>query len=653
MRNRREQSRAQLLRLHRLADALHVGDEIDAFDGNRSLIAQGIEQPALIGREDRALPVAVDADHPDRAAARAHRQEQSPRARQGIGAPTGGAIAFERPFRRRQIGLLEEVLGRVGPLDFETLGAGQQQHHAHFEHAGDLERHGPEHIVERADPRELLAERVKLVGRSRPCRRGNGLRPPPGGNVRDNHRHHDEKEEGGDIVGVGDGESIKRGQQEEIEGQRRHHAGEQRGPKAVTRGDSHHGGQEYEVGAAATEPRLPRESRCQGDSHCEEGRHIGLPAELRFDGCYEARRRTGFRLLARDHMDADVARLADQLVHHRSVQQLEPERPRRFADDDVGDVVGLRMGDQVFGDRPTGVGKRHRFAAEALGKAHGIRNTVALVLTELRAPSALHINCGPGRMQAIGETLGVPHQSGTAGVLTDADQHPLSRPRTGDGPRLHLRQQLLVNAFGGPPQGQFAQRRQIGRREELLEGPRRLIGDVDLALLEALNQVLGREVDEFHGIGAGKDGVGHRLAHPDVGDLRHHIVETLHMLNVDGGVDVDAVVQQLEYVLITLGVATAGRVGMGQFVDDREPGMTRDQPVEVHVVKPLALVLDAATRKHGKALDEGLRFLATVRLDNADDDVDAVRFLGLRGLQHGIGLADPWCGADKNSEPAV
>ena len=137
----------------------------------------------------------------------------------------------------------------------------------------------------------------------------------------------------------------------------------------------------------------------------------------------------------------------------------------------------------------------------------------------------------------------------------------------GDGARLHVLEQLLVDALGRAPQGQLAQGREVGGREIVLERALGLLGNVDLAFLEALDQVVGRQVDELDGVGAVEDGVGHGLAHAHARDLRHDVVQALDVLDVDGGVDVDAGVQQLLDVLVALGMPAAGDVGVGELVD--------------------------------------------------------------------------------------
>ena len=91
VRNRGEQRRAQPLGLGRALDPLHVLDELHALDRERALIHQRVEEPPLLGREQRAGLVAVDADDADGAAAGMHRQEQ----------PLGAGQAYRSRGRRR------------------------------------------------------------------------------------------------------------------------------------------------------------------------------------------------------------------------------------------------------------------------------------------------------------------------------------------------------------------------------------------------------------------------------------------------------------------------------------------------------------------------------------------------------------------------
>ena len=86
MRDGGEKRRAQAVGLDGELGAVDVLHEMNPLDGERRLVGQRIEEAALLRGEERALLVAVDADDADRAAARAHRQEQPLRARK-VSAP--------------------------------------------------------------------------------------------------------------------------------------------------------------------------------------------------------------------------------------------------------------------------------------------------------------------------------------------------------------------------------------------------------------------------------------------------------------------------------------------------------------------------------------------------------------------------------------
>jgi len=116
---------------------------------------------------------------------------------------------------------------------------------------------------------------------------------------------------------------------------------------------------------------------------------------------------------------------------------------------------------------------------------------------------------------------------------------------------LHLR----VDAVGSAPQRQLAQRDQVAFVEEVLYRALGLLRQIHLALLEPLQQVIRRQVDQLDLVGLLDDPIRHRLAHDHAGDLCHHVVQALDMLDVDGGVDIDAGVEQLFDILPALGVA--------------------------------------------------------------------------------------------------
>src|SRR5262249_5949448 len=166
------------------------------------------------------------------------------------------------------------------------------------------------------------------------------------------------------------------------------------------------------------------------------------------------------------------------------------------------------------------------------------------------------------------------------------------------------------------------------------------------------DQIVGRDIDEFDGIGAIENRVRHRLAHAHMRDLRDHVVEALDVLDVDGGVNVDAVTEQLLDVEVALGMAAAGLIGVGELIDQDDLRAAGDDGVEVQLIERLSRVFKPLAGNDLEILEQGLRLLAPVGFDDADDDIVAVALARARLLQHFIGLADAGRGTDEDLEPA-
>ena len=226
------------------------------------------------------------------------------------------------------------------------------------------------------------------------------------------------------------------------------------------------------------------------------------------------------------------------------------------------------------------------------------------------------------------------------------------RPRTLDRLLAEIVDHLVVDAIGGAAQSQFAQSRQIAGREEILGRPTGGVGDIDLAFVQALDEFVGREIDQNDVGGLLQDEVGDSLAHGDAGDARHDVGEALEMLDVERRPDADARVEQLLHVLPALRMPAVRSVGVGELVDDDQLGLARQRRVQIKFLEGAAVVFDPASRQNFEPFDERARFGAAMRLDEPDDDIDALTLEAPRVLQHGVGLADAGRGAEKNLQPA-
>ncbi len=219
---------------------------------------------------------------------------------------------------------------------------------------------------------------------------------------------------------------------------------------------------------------------------------------------------------------------------------------------------------------------------------------------------------------------------------------------------MHIGAHLVVNPLGGAAHGHFAQGGQIALAEKFIDGARGLLGDVDFALAQALEQLVGRQVDQFNFGGRVDDPVGNGFADEGAGNLGDHIVEAFEMLDVEGGVNVNPGGKQFFDILVAFGMARAGRVGVGQFIDQRQAWTARQDSVHIHFGQFDAVIFEAFARNRFQPDNEGLRFDALVRFDVADDHLQPFGGALVGGFEHGVGFPHPGGIAQENLQlPAL
>ena len=125
------------------------------------------------------------------------------------------------------------------------------------------------------------------------------------------------------------------------------------------------------------------------------------------------------------------------------------------------------------------------------------------------------------------------------------------------------------------------------------------------------------------------------------------------MLHVEGGVDVNAGVQQLLYILPALLVAAAGSVAVGQLIHHGDGRFAGEQAVEIHLLQPLLAVHVDLAWLDGELVEQGQGLLTAVGFHHADQDIDLLFGLLPHRLQHGVGLAYAGSGPEKHLQPAL
>ncbi len=266
----------------------------------------------------------------------------------------------------------------------------------------------------------------------------------------------------------------------------------------------------------------------------------------------------------------------------------------------------------------------------------------------------LDIDHAPGRTPTLGEAPPQAHHLLVVAHAVDRDQDPRAhRPGALDTASTHRRADIQVDALGHRLESKLAQRGQVGGAEETVQGRARLLGHIDLALLEAVDQLARGQIHQHQIACLGDQGVGDGLAHPHAGDACDGVVEAFQMLDVDGGPDIDTVSEQLLDVLVATRVAGARDVAVREFVDQHHRRGTLQDRIQVQLLEDPAAIGDALPRDQLQSLGKGLGLRAPVALDQSDHHVHTLAPGLLSGLQHLERLAHAGGCAEEDLQPAA
>lgn len=89
----------------------------------------------------------------------------------------------------------------------------------------------------------------------------------------------------------------------------------------------------------------------------------------------------------------------------------------------------------------------------------------------------------------------------------------------------------------------------------MFDGALGTAGNINLSFVQALAQIVRRQVNQYHLIGRIKERVGHRLAHLNAGHAADHVVQAFKMLNVNRCEHINAGLEQLFNILPAFGMA--------------------------------------------------------------------------------------------------
>ncbi len=254
-------------------------------------------------------------------------------------------------------------------------------------------------------------------------------------------------------------------------------------------------------------------------------------------------------------------------------------------------------------------------------------------------------------MATLGNPTGVTHQTLGMDITVDAHQHPPANRRGRLAQLPVALRQIVIDLRRRRLHGHFAQRGEVGLGEKGVDGRACLFRHVDLAVAQALQQFAGRQVDQHQIKGFLQHPVRQRFTHLHAGDAAHLVIQAFQMLDVDGGIHINAGGEQFLNILPALRVSTAGCIGVRQFVDQYQARRSLEQRVEVHFFEGHAAIISAQQGLLRQAVEQRLGFCAAVGFDHARQHLHPLAQLRVSRLEHGVGLADAWRSPEKNLQP--
>src|SRR6202165_2403514 len=342
--------------------------------------------------------------------------------------------------------------------------------------------------------------------------------------------------------------------------------------------------------------------------------------------------------MTRDDVDAHIGQLADQSIDESAPEPGANARVRGLADHHVLHCQVARHGDDRVRDLALTLDEP---ALEQLRER--LRLLGARFAFRILPPGDDEDCAEPA--ESMRQTACAADQRTAARAAAHRDEDVLRRGAYSTA--------CAADGLGHEPERDLAQRCEVTGSEEVGERRVDLLGRVDVAMAHALAQRLGRDVDELDFVSIVENLVGEGLAHGNAGDVLGEILDRLEVLDVDGGDHVDAGGENLLDVLVPLGMAPPGDIGVRELVDQCNLRATGEHRVEVHLLHEPAVIFDLEPGQDLEAADRLLSQLAAMCLHEADDDVLALGAPVVRLAQHREGLAAAGRGAEEDAKTAT
>ena len=193
--------------------------------------------------------------------------------------------------------------------------------------------------------------------------------------------------------------------------------------------------------------------------------------------------------------------------------------------------------------------------------------------------------------------------------------------------------------MGHVSQHEFAKGNKIAPLEKVLHSPFGLRRNIDFPFFQPLKKLFQWDVNDLNLISPIEKSIGQGLLHANSCDLFNDIVQTLKVLNIHRGVNINATVKQLFNILVSFWMSAARSIGVCKFIDQNNRRPSCENGIEIHFFKDNTLIFHTASWNHFQILEQCLRLDAAVSLYNSHDDVLAALLQYMGFIEHGIGFS--------------
>ena len=175
---------------------------------------------------------------------------------------------------------------------------------------------------------------------------------------------------------------------------------------------------------------------------------------------------------------------------------------------------------------------------------------------------------------------------------------------------------------------------------------------VDLAFLQPLAEVLRSQIHIDDLVCFGDDRVGQTLPHLHSHRLFNGVIETLDVLKVQGGDDVNPRCKDLLDILVSFHVPAARNVCMGQLIDQHHLRLAGKNCIYIHLFHGDPPVLLTLPGNDLQPFDEFFRFDAAVGHHESDHYIDSLLLDPVPFQEHLKGLSDTGRVTEVDLQPA-